>query len=69
MSTELIPSLSSIVDQLSARIEGIEDTGDPAELVALNTAREALVAYALREDRLAALVDEALLTIDREGAA
>lgn len=69
MSTEHIPSLSSIVDQLSARIDGIAETGDPVEVQVLERAREVIVAYVLREDRLASAIDEVLLRVSKEGAA
>ncbi|HVL25931.1 MAG TPA: hypothetical protein VM450_17700 [Thermomicrobiales bacterium] len=50
MTTAHIPTLSSIVDSLTARLESIEQDGDPAEIRVLQEARRGLVDYALGED-------------------
>lgn len=51
MTNPHTPTLSSIVDQLTARIEGVGLTGDPREIVVLHTALGLFVDYAMREER------------------
>lgn len=51
------PTMSDIVDQLTVRIERLEDTGVKDEAIVLRIARDTIVDYAMREDRLLRLID------------
>lgn len=63
MSKTDVPTLSSIVDQLTARIEGIEQTGDPVELQLLQDVRGELVDFALRDSHQKALIQDVLARV------
>lgn len=69
MTTQHTPTLSSIVDQLTARIEGIQDTGDPHELAALRRARNEITDHAVRNSRNWLMIRDIIRKVDQGGEA